>query len=301
VTEYKCYGLTPAGRILIAHVAKTDGTDAQDWYFDYSTGVWHYSCALLSKVDAPTAVPIPWANKPINVNQSRRYIFAPDGANTNVYRQFQPEDLLANPKAVNTSEKLHYGAFKLRTLPLDLLGPIESDKALLRLLYGGNQISAAAGPIAIDIATDGLVDPFTSVQTVSFTTAYEAVNIPSSGLSYRIVVLQVTLNNGSTNEGNAETNSPVSLPLVFEGAAKHAVLREFIFELDMVEMMRLNGAEHLTQISALIDAKASGSGVRLSQQLLFGRVDRPVTITGYVIQKTGKSTITLQEVPGGTS
>jgi hypothetical protein len=321
-TEYKVVYVEPIGRYLKAVACKSDGSDAQSWIFEPVTGTWHVAGALFTKADTPGGIPLAFATKQLNLNQRRGYDFTPDGGDTtktNVYRQFWPADMDANPLLSNTSEKFHFGTLKMRSLQLDTFGPFESNKALTRILYGNRLISGTGGSygtVAVAVAVDGNIGTFTSIESHTFDSPFEIYNVPISGRAFKTIIIEWGLSNGSTTEGNAETTSPNLLPSILEGVSKWPKLSGFVLELDVPASLRANKYAHITELTAALKALENvveSGGVitgKPTQRFQLGKYDIPATIEGWRIRAaaplvgsaisafTSPPILNIREVPG---
>lgn len=259
-TQYFIRGVKGAGRYARVTVSKSDGTDSQIWSWDSALGKWHYDSALLTKADTPGGLPLSFSTKVIGAQQRREYLFTPDGGNSallNVYRQFVPPDPAANQMLTNVTEKFHYGTLKIRSIQLDIFGPTESNKVVNRLLYGNRFASAVGGSygtIDFSLATDGNVGTFTPVETNTFDNAFEEYNVPSGGRKFKTLVAEWAITNGSTNEGNAETNTPSIFPMTLEGVGKWPKIEEIVAIPDMPGVLDRNSFKDIMDFSSKLQA-----------------------------------------------
>lgn len=249
-------------------------------------------------------------------------MFTPDGGDTtktNVYRQYQPRDLFANPLLTSTTELFHYGAIKLWGLNLDAMGPVETDKALMRMLYGNMYASTTAGSyskIDFSVAVDGNIGTFTSVETNTFDSQFEAYNIPSYGRAFKTLLPQWSLDNGSTTEGNAEAHTANALPMILESVVRWPDLSLLTCEIDLEETVKsyggvrqfVNYLRSTSLVTADLSATTVGSGattVNAKPVYKFmsddGIYNIPVVIEQRQLRPGRQSFLVLREVRGTTT
>ena len=204
-------------RILLADMVLEGATVAQTWmYFD---GAWTPNGTR----DTIAAFPLAIAGNPqICIELSTRYRYYPDGTTTNVVRVFQPRSLLSDPIYSNTTEVKADGVLTITLPDLDLLGPEEADKLLLKAWCLSRDVSASS-TIRLRYSTDGGSN-FTTWTTF---TSYGSSSTLSVPISFRSLVLEIGLNHTASS-----ANTPNGLPILIEGWSGWVQQRQVVCELE---------------------------------------------------------------------
>lgn len=218
--EMRINSLYPQGSWLVLDCVTTDFGDRQWWF--YNNGRFFPDTILQSLSDGLdiAAQPIPFSTVGIDLANDVIYSIFPNSTNTAVARQFLPSDLNADPRIVH-ADKVKTQAtvstsedtpLKLQTLEFDI-GPEEANKALMVIQYLGRRISAATGASYGSVTVEAVVDADTTFAspdvTKEFTSAFEEYNVPSAGVAFRTLMLQIS---GEHDPGTTE--SPDGLPVI---------------------------------------------------------------------------------------
>ena len=213
--------MTSRGRFLICEVSYASAAETQFWYwFDNK---WYASSLLQSLSNAIASLPIAWSTYEIGTELNRLYrLFPVSTTALAAARTFIPRDLLADPLQVNTGEAKYEGSLYIQGPEINLGGPVELNKVLHQISYGGRQISAAGGAygtirVLVDTGGDttfASAEADTGSGASVQTAAFWEYNLPTSGIAYRTVIARVYLD----NTGDA-TKTPNGLPILFTMSA----------------------------------------------------------------------------------
>lgn len=231
------------GRILIADVALSAATAVQSWlYFDAS---WH----AIGTRETITALPIAWAENPqICTELLRRYRVHPSSGNTTITRVFQPRSYFLDPLHNDTTEVKADGVLTITLPDLDMLGPEEAEKVLLKAWCLSRDVSAS-NTIRLRYSTDG-GSTFTTWTTF---TSFGSSSTLSTPVSFRTLVIEIGLNHTASS-----ANTPNGLPILIEGAVRWTPQRQWECEIDPTDAQFLErfpgGIEELWDMLAGFDA-----------------------------------------------
>lgn len=283
--------LFSAGRVLIAEVALESAADTQWWY--YFDGTWHSSTPLQSKSAAIAALPLAWAETAININQQYRYRIFPNSTDTAVAREFQPRNIFEDPLVNNTAIVKQNGPLFLRTPELNVAGPEEANKAIVRMDYLGRLVDddTSYGSTRVELDTGGDTTVASAEVDNTFNTAFESYNVPSSGVAFRTIIAKVTLDNQATS-----TETPNGVPLLFTCAVEWPHLSVWDVFLDVDELM--GRYDHITNF---YDELVALANTKVTQRFRWGTVDVPAVFSGMDFQvfpvPLGSGAVELQGKP----
>jgi hypothetical protein len=295
-----------AGRVLICEVATEAGTETQWWY--YFDGTWHASSPLQTKSSTISAIPLGWAENPININQQFRYRFFPRSSAFACARTFQPRNIFEDPIVNNTTQVKQDGPLFLYTPDL-VVGPEEANKTFLQLHMLSRLVSATGGSygtVTIDVDTAGDTTFATPDITKAFSTglsgssAPDVYNIPTSGEVFRTAMVKISLTNAAST-----AKTPNGLPFLFTMVHDWPVLSEWLLDVDVDQLIGKEGSIH-----ALLTRIKTAAASQVSQNLTWGSISVPAVFegiettlgrippSGSAIREGDRVTCKFREVPG---